>query len=727
MPSDNIEEIQFEPPQDSQPGPTGEERIRPGLRGMNWKVLLWFAAVGLVPVLMTLPALLPLVRTSPEVHRKFIEQAESIRQRAAELEQSLADLEREIAGQKVAKEREAYDQSARRAYRDLQKKLAALIPAEKEPEETAADQNVKDAVESAAGPFSEIALVDAGAKKVLFSKFTPPAGALEKTFPILYKAFSPDSPPAKFISGGWHWGPVGKTSLALVVYTPEFKPEAPPSSAPWQNQTAALGTAQLDEFDRRLSRWTWLLAIALPLLAAVLAACAFMWLRAGLLAPLSRITRGARAVLQNLKEPTEELLARPGLLEDLAAALNRLAVRMRRLDRQDRLAIERQNQFALIEQTLNRAVSGDLGSRVPVEAGECQALSLGVNRLLESLLERSQAVAQAGSRLKNSADRLRGLADQLGDSLIPGSGDGPPPDPGPLGEILGAQLETLCRSVGEISEGFFKETPSRWTPEDHEVMTGSLGSSRAGLQLLSQRAREARNASQRMSDLRQAAEVLSTNMAIAAEARSWSRLNELTDDARNLSKEIGEFSGSLGDCLDSVSRSGDELMETFQQAADLGLQCEKLVGGWENQRDGLERQRKDLLRQIEAIRPGANSLGSDVRSISRQLSEYRRISTDKQKILQGLTESTAELSRTAGEVLSELKKLSISEPTASAPTPELVARQQALEKAIRRISDLAAEEGIESLSEDARAIIDQIRAAAEAARKRVLGETEAEA
>jgi hypothetical protein len=51
-----------------------------------------------------------------------------------------------------------------------------------------------------------------------------------------------------------------------------------------------------------------------------------------------------------------------------------------------------------------------------------------------------------------------------------------------------------------------------------------------------------------------------------------------------------------------------------------------------------------------------------------------------------------------------------------------VAKQQTLEKAIREISKLAAEEGIESLSEDARIIIDQIRAAADEAKIRVLGD-----
>jgi methyl-accepting chemotaxis protein len=725
MPSKNSEEIQFEPLQDSQPEPTGEERIRPGLLGMNWKVLLWLAAVGLVPLLMILPVLLPLTRTSPQVHQKFVEQAENLRRRAAELQHSLADLKKEIAGQKITREQDAYEQSARRSYRDLHKKLAALIPAEKKLEEISADKGIKSAVESAAGPFSEIALVETGTHKVLFSKFTPPAGSLEKTFPVLHKAFSADTPPAKLNAGGWHWGAVGKTPLALVVYTPEFKPEASPPSASPETQIAALEAAELDEFDNRLAKWTWILAIALPLLAMVLAACAFLWLRAGLLAPLSRITRGARTVLHSPDELTEEQLERPGLLEDLAATLNRTAVRMRRLDQQDREAVERHNQILSIEQTLNRAVSGDLGSRAPVEAGECETLALGVNRLLESLLERSQAVAQAGSRLKSSAERLRGLADQLGKTLAPGSGDRPPVDPAPLGAILGVQLETLCQSVGEIAAGF-KDAPRKWTPENHEALSGAMGSSRAGLQVLAQRTREARTASQRMGDLRQAAEVLSTNLAIAAEARSWSRLDELTDDARNLSREIVEFSGSLAGCLENVSRSGDELKDTLQQATDLGIQCEDLVEGWESLRADLERRRKDLLRQIEAIRPGAGSLGSDVRSISQRLSEYRKISTDKQDMLLGVAESTDELSRTAGEVLSLLKKLSASEPTHAAPTPELAARQQALEKAIRDISNLAAKEGIESLSEDARNIINQIRAAAEAAKKRVLREPEAD-
>jgi hypothetical protein len=744
MSSDNNEEIQFKSPDDSSSEPTGTERIRPGLKGMSWKVLLWLTLAGLVPVLIMLPVLIPLAQSSPEIHQKIAKQAESLRQRAFELEQSLADLQKEQTDQKLRGEKNTYELSARRSYKNLAKKLAALLSALKT-EEIAADRRVKTAIESAAGPFLEVAILNTDTKKVLFTKSDKPAGSLEKTFPVLHKAFTPSQPPGAHDIPGWHWAPVGRTSFALVVFTPEFKPEVqpPPSPAPASPGSAlsdpgspaakkttvpaALQTADLDEFDRRLSRLTWILSIALPLLAVVLMACAFLWLRSGLLAPLSRITRSARTVLENPDQVADEHLARPGLLGDLTATLSRVAVRMQRLGQQDRLAIERQDQINTIEQTLARAISGDLGSRVTVEPGECETLAMGVNRLLESLVERFEAVAQASSRMKSSAETIRDLSDRLGRTLTPAGDDRPPANPGPLGAILGIQLETLCQSVGEITESLFSGTPRKWTPEDHDAMTGSMSSSRAGLQVLTQRAQEARVASQRINDLRQTAEVLSTNMAVAAEARSWHRLDELTDDARNLSREIAEFCGSLGNSLDNVSRSSDELKDTFQKTTRLSLQCEKLVGSWESLRDNLERYRHDLLRQIEAIRPGAGSLGSDIRSISKQLSEYREISTGKQKILQGVSESTSELSKTAVQVMSELKKLSISEPTPAAVTQELAAKQQALEKAISKIGNLAAEEGIESLSEDARIIIDQIRAAADEARQRVLSEPKADA
>ena len=725
MPSDNSEEIEFESVEESQP-PSGEERIRPGLLGMNWKIVLWLAAVGLIPVLMMLPVMLPMVRSAPEIHRQIAAQADDLRQAAADSQQALADLKKQIADESLKKQLEAYEKSTRRSFKDLGKKLSGLIPAEKKPEEIAADQGLKKAVETAAGPFSEVGLLDAAGKQVLFSKFTKSAGTLEKTFPVLHKTFAPDKPPAALSVPGWHWTKLGSTPYALAVYTPELKTEAQPvavEAAP----PAALETAGLDAFDQRLSRWTWILAVALPLLAIVLMACAFLWLRSGLLAPLIRITRGARTLLESPDALDEDQLARPGLLEDLSAALSRLATRMQRLEEQDRQASRRRAQIGAIEQTLSRAVAGRLESRVPVESGECETLALGINRLLESLAERSTAVFQAGSRLKSSADRLRDLSDQLGQTLAPADEDRTPADPGPLGDILGAQLETLCQSTGEITEGLLKKSPRKWTPDDHQALTGSMGSSRAGLRVLVQRAQDARGASDRLGALRQAAEVLSTNLAIAAEAHSWRRIDELTDDARSLSREITEFSGSLGANLDNLARSGDEMKESLQQATDLGLQCEKLVGSWESLRDDLERQRKDLLRQIETIRPGAGSLGSDLRDVFRRLDEYRKASSGRQKILQGVSQSTSELSRTSDEVLAALEKLGVSGPTPAAVTRELAEKQQALEKAIQEISSLAAEEGIQALSEDARAIIDQIRTAADQAKQRVLGEPEADA
>ena len=728
MSSENNEEIEFESVEEDQPG--GEDRIRPGLLGINWKILLWLALVGLVPVLMMLPVLLPLVRSAPEIHQQIAAQAEDLRQAAADSQQALADLKKQIADEARQKEQEAYEKSARRSFRDLAKKLAGLIPAEKNPEEIAADKSVKTAIESAAGQFSEAALVDTAAQKVLFSKLTKPAGTLEKTFPVLHKAFSPDKPPAAQSIPGWHWAKVGSTPYALVVFTPEpqAKTEALPSApAKEAASPAALDTSQLEYFDRRLSRWTWILAVALPLLAIVLLACAFLWLRSGLLAPLTRITKGARALLDEPDRLNADQLARPGLLEDLAAALSRLAVRMQRLEEQDRQGSRRRAQIGTIEQILGRVVAGQLDSRVPVEPGECETLALGINRLLESLAEKSTAAAQAGSRLKNSADRLRDLSEQLGKTLAPPGDDRPTAGPGPLGDILGVQLETLCQATGEITEGLLKNSPRKWTPEDHETMTGSLGSSRAGLRVLVQQAQEARTASQRLEALRQAAEVLSTNLAIAAEAHSWRRVEELTDDARNLSGQIAEVSGSLGADLDNLSRSSDEIKETLQQATDLSLQCEKLVGSWESLREDLERRRKDLNRQVETIRPGAGSLGSDLREISRRLDEYRQASAGRRKILEGVSRSTSELSRTSAEVLTALEKLGVSGPTPAKVTRELAEKQQALERAIQEISSLAAEEGIQALSEDARAIIDQIRSAADLAKKRVLGEPEADA
>jgi methyl-accepting chemotaxis protein len=725
MPSDNNEEIEFESPEEIESEPTGEERIRPGLLGMNWKIVLWLAAVGLVPVLMMLPVLLPLVQDAPKIHQRIAAQADDLRTAAADSQQALLDLKKQIADESLKKQLEAYEQSTRGSFKDLGKKLSGLIPAEKKPEEIAADKGLKKAVDTAAGPFSEVALVETGTKKVMFSKVTKPAGTLEKTFPVLHKTFTPGKPPTSLSIPGWHWAPVGSTPYALVVYTPELKSETQPPAAEVA-APAALETSELDGFDSRLSRWTWILAVALPLLAIVLMACAFLWLRAGLLSPLIRITRGARTLLESPDQLDEDQLARPGLLEDLAAALSRLAVRMQRLEEIDRQATLRQGQINAIEQTLSRAVSGQLGSRVPVEPGECETLALGINRLLESLTERSTAVVQAGSRLKISADRLRDLSDQLGKTLVPVDDDRSPADPGPLGDILGAQLETLCQSTGEITDGLLKKSPQKWTPKDHEAMTGSMGSSRAGLRVLVQRAQEARTASQRLGALRQAAEMLSTNLAIAAEAHSWRRIDELTDDARNLSKEITEISGSLGANLDNLARSGDEMKDTLKQATDLSLQCEKLVGSWESLRDDLERQRKDLLRQIETIRPGAGSLGSDLRDVFRRLDEYRKATSGRQKILQGVSQSTSELSRTSAEVLSALEKLGVSGPSPAAITRELAEKQQALERAIQEISSLAAEEGIQALSEDARAIIDQIRTAADQAKKRVLGEPEAD-
>ena len=196
MPSDNSEEIEFESVEESQP-PSGEERIRPGLLGMNWKIVLWLAAVGLIPVLMMLPVMLPMVRSAPEIHRQIAAQADDLRQAAADSQQALADLKKQIADESLKKQLEAYEKSTRRSFKDLGKKLSGLIPAEKKPEEIAADQGLKKAVETAAGPFSEVGLWTPRASRCCSPNSPSPPGPWRRPSRSCTRRLPPTSRPPR--------------------------------------------------------------------------------------------------------------------------------------------------------------------------------------------------------------------------------------------------------------------------------------------------------------------------------------------------------------------------------------------------------------------------------------------------------------------------------------------------------------------------------------------------
>ena len=167
--------------------------------------------------------------------------------------------------------------------------------------------------------------------------------------------------------------------------------------------------------------------------------------------------------------------------------------------------------------------------------------------------------------------------------------------------------------------------------------------------------------------------------------------------------------------------------ETVELANQRYVSCIDRLLSWENLLESFHRHRSELLGHVNIVRPAAGSLGGDVRRLTEAYQKYRQVLTEKQDTLNGVAESSAALATTVNEMLNLIRRVETPKLAPAAVARNLVDRQHALENAIRDLTQLAAEEGIHSLTPDASEILDRIRSMAEEAKKRIMDDSGASA
>jgi len=697
-----------------------EDRARPGLKGMNLKVLFGFFMVGFAPIIVALFLLWPIKNNLSQVSQELDHKIQQHNSQISDLSQTVKKLESEQKSTTQKHFNDLRELEIRRAREDLAAKLAGLLKG-KSIEEVTADKPLKEALDTFSGPFEMISIFDPDSKTVLLSKPSKPTDEQKKEidgFKGKVKLPARDTP-ISLAKPGWHKINLAGSNYLVLYMVSELKASAEADKPSNQAQVAPLQAQQLQSFSKTLSSRIWVLSIGLPVLALALGIFFFLYLHRSLLTPLIRVIRGARKVLDTPDEVDEMTFAGTKLIEDLAATLVRLNGRMCRLQELDSHDAERKRNLNLLRQIIDRAAAGDLEVRAEIDTGEAEELVLAVNQFLDKGAEKYAALRQAGLQLKDSARRVGKLAIEISSSAAdPGSLQHS--DHKALGEILGVEIESLTRVALEMAERVESDSPQSWSPDDQQKMKNTLEAAASGLHLLFQKTKETRSEADRITALRQDVEVLSTNMAIAAEARSWSSLEQLVESARSLSRSILELSESVQGHLEQVESSGQTLNETIGSAITLSSDCLAAINKWESIRETLQNQRSDLNSRLDRIRPAAKTLGNDVRQQTDELDQYRKSLASINDTLQSIGDGCAALNRTSEEMLGLLKQSEHARPVPAGVTRDLAKTQKALERSMRDLSELAAQGGIESLSADASTILDNIRAAAEEAKQRVL-------
>ncbi len=692
-------------PDQQQPAP--EPRARPGLKGMTLKTLFIFLAVGLVPVLVAMVIFWPLPDHSRDVVGNAGKAYAGLDKQAASL-RSEVDRLRKAQGDQQA--RLALAERELTLRRGREKLIAGLLPLVrgKTGEDISGNAKLQKTMAETAGPFDSVALLDSGSGAVLIST--------QKTTAKLAEAYKAEKKPS-LTAQGWHIEPIGATGfLAAFSLSAAEEPGAPAKPTTFVPQEKP-ASGELEELDRDISRRVTVLAIGLPVVALCLGLFFFFYLRRKLLAPFADMTWLARKTLENPAGADEEA-CRVGLLEDLFHSLGRLKERMLRLSELDEKSERGRTEIALLSRVVDRAGRGDLDIRADNSAGELTELAVLVNRLLDRSAERIEALRRAAAQLNDSSTRLVKLGDKLSSSLNE-ENPRPPTDDGVIADILGADFDALNRMASVIARSTSSAVSDSPDPRERLAVREQLQAAATGLQMLLQRTNRSLETLKEIESLRQEAEVISTNMAIAAEIRSWSNLQKLAGSTRSLSTSIVEIHRKLAQELDQTNSAGGKLDTSLQQANESTVRLLDSLEGWDDVRDDLRRQGESLLDRLGQMRPATGSLGSSVRSMSDQLSGCRRVLTSRVDALRGLVESAAAVCRVSEGIRGLIEQSSPQQPVPSGVTRNLSLTQKALEQSMSELTELAAGEGIEAFSSDAGAILDKIREYAGLARQRI--------
>ncbi len=695
----------------------GENRIRPGLKAMAGKLFLGLLAVGLLPKLLALLLIWPQLEHSRQSHEDWTRAYQQLQTQVTGLETALKTSGEQQAQFTAEKDLLHKERSWLRDREKLVGGLAGLVR-DKPAEEIAASAEIKKLLRTPGG-FLLAALVDPAAKSIVRSKTKKAPANHKQLIAELKTKFTSMKSATAVSADSWSWVKLPGSSLYAAFRAPAWEQSASKSQQDLGPAISAKDGAPNNATSNSFSDRLVLLSIVLPLLVLILSFIAFSFFRKKLLHPLAQVTGFARQVLDDPNRTNPDDLAAAGLLEDLSASLARLNTRMQRMHEQDKATIERHFQISDLLQVLSRTATGDLSVRAETKHGECEELALSFNRFLDQHGERFQALHQAGHQLQAASKRLQVLAQKTAGALH-GSVTEKPADYSVLGDFLGSEIDQLCNQSMEMAAGFEPNALPSWTAHDGEQMLASLETIEASLLLLSQRTNQLHKTAERFSALHRDAEVFSTNLAIAAEARSQISLDRLVHESRTLSQTITRLAQSTRDDLERIGQSGEQLQNTTHTAADSGKRCLSALTTWEELRLGLEQNRSALTNQMQRIRPATLSLGNDVRRLISELDQARQTLLSKQETVQALGESASAMSASTEEILRVLKIVGASDSIPPAPTRGLAETQLALESSLRNLVDLASDDGIEILSDDASAILEQIRQEATEAKERVL-------
>jgi methyl-accepting chemotaxis protein len=687
-------------------------RVRSKNGGISFRTWLLISFLGISTSALLAPLFLPILDRSKIVHVQVDQRFEEHIQTISALTEYANQLKQELVVFKTKQHQDAIASSID----TLSKRISPLLSSWAETETKTLDNKTLKVLQSTNNSFQDLAVIDSSTKQVLYSGSSKKTGAFNEVFPDLHIAYKTNKKSPELSKPGWHWRIVGSDRFILAFI---------PNQLPTEKQALNIDNdfTQLVETKKAtqslfqtLTMNFWLLIVLVPALGLFLALLVFLRLRSTLITPVQQISQTARQVVDKpLETSTDSLPSRP-LTSDLSSTLYRIQDKLILLDQLEQSFNKSRQGILELSNTIGRAASGDLGLRANTTSDELNELTFAINRLLDSIAEKWEAVRQSSLHLKSSSEQLNILSTQF-DSMFPSTKDRPHSYDTSLAEILEVQFMTLYDSIRQFNDITQEHNPNKWSSQDKESSESILGSAQVGLRLLLQRTNSAKNLSNQVQSLRQNIEVLSTNLAIATEAKSLNQIKVLANETRTLSRDTNDIAESLTSDLENISNSAKEVMDSFNSVSENIDDYNSLFEEWESFRNTFNKQRQDTLRQIDLLRPAAKTLGTNVRGILDELSEHRDSFKLTRDSISKYIDYSGALTKTIDEIVRLLEQIKTDKPSPAAITKRLSQHRKALEQAVTDLTELAASGGIEILSSETNTIIDNIRQSAEKARK----------
>ncbi|MBW2703349.1 MAG: hypothetical protein JRF33_21230 [Deltaproteobacteria bacterium] len=687
---------------------TAEPRTRPGTQGLSTKSFLVLALVALLPLLALPFALWPLVTEARLLPAKVSEELKRIEEAESQLVHQLVEARKETKhmGLELNKTRRAL--RVQTELKELINRLAPLANTERSDEEILRDKGISAALKSEQDSFTEVLLIRVDPPTALLARSGKKGGKLSKIRPELARLFDAGKSPAPPERAGWLWRPLADGALHLAVKLPDIIPDTQPiKSIPRMETKRAL--VAVKSFHPVMAITIRSLLIALPLFGLLLAGLALWWWRSRFLRPARILGLAAREMLTSPKSVDPANWPKQDALADLAASLERLLQRMQRLEQMDKEKVMLADESLALKVLLERAAEGHLETHAESDPGPLQEVNQAFNRMLDRWTERAAGLIRQADGLGKSANQMANLIGELGPmpeatKHVQSTAEG-------LAELLGTQGLALCREA----DALLTALDAASTAENLGQGESGFESALAGFALMADRIAEATSCLDQVNRLRQSTEVLATNLAISAEADSPEQLDKMVEDARGLAREAIELNEHLGESLRQIEKSTKRLGVEFQLAGEQEQKLRKVI----NDRNKVGGRSAALRQRLEVVQPGLSSLASDLRRVNSRLEELEREQFQKSNTVKAVAQGAESLAEGASGLADELLIFNAGRPVPAAVTQALARQKTALTRSIDQLQQLARAEGIEELSPEASAILEDIQRTASEARKRI--------